>query len=94
MVEVDQGANLEKAMAFFDRAEEVAATDNFDYAIEMYLDGLATWPTALEEGHKPLRDIALRRQAAGVKKSGFGDKSKFKSLPVRSTNPFYQRLFP
>ena len=33
MAEVDQGANLEKAMAFFERAEEVAETDNFDYAI-------------------------------------------------------------
>ena len=31
---------LSKARAFFKRAEEVASTNNFDYAIELYLDGL------------------------------------------------------
>lgn len=67
-----------QARGFFSRGAEVAYTLNYDYAVELYLDGLSFWPDALSEGHRPLRDIALRRQAAGGKKSGFGDGSKFK----------------
>ena len=67
-----------RARDFFNRAAEVAYTLNFDYAIELYLDGLVFWPDALEEGHYKLRDIAMRRQAAGGKKAGFGDSSKYK----------------
>jgi len=67
-----------KARGFFTKAAEVAYTLNYDYAIELYLDGLSIWPTALEEGHKHLREIALRRQGAGGKKAGFGDRSKYK----------------
>jgi hypothetical protein len=44
---------LSKARAFFERAEEVASTENFDYAIELYLDGLRLSPDALEDGHAP-----------------------------------------
>jgi len=73
-----------RAVGLFKKAADVAYALQYDYAIEMYLDGLAAWPTALEEGHKPLRDIALRRQAGGGKKSGFGDKSRFKNLPGKS----------
>ena len=76
-----------RAQGLFTKANEVAYALQYDYAIEMFLDGLAAWPTALEEGHKPLRDIALRRQAGGGKKSGFGDKSKFKSLPGKLKMP-------
>ena len=59
---------LSKARAFFERAEEVASTDNFDYAIELYLDGLRLSPDALEDGHGPLRQLALIRQCKGGKK--------------------------
>ena len=59
---------LEKARAFFTRAEEVASTDNFDYAIDLYLDGLRFSPDALEDGHAPLRRLALIRQGKGGKK--------------------------
>lgn len=61
-------AGLEKARAFFTRAEEVAATDNFDYAIDLYLEGLKLSPDALEDGHAPLRKLALVRQGKGGKK--------------------------
>lgn len=61
-------AGLEKARAFFTRAEEVASTDNFDYAIDLYLDGLRFAPEALEDGHAPLRRLALIRQGKGGKK--------------------------
>jgi tetratricopeptide (TPR) repeat protein len=60
--------SLAKARAFFERAEEVATTDNFDYAIELYLDGLRLSPDALEDGHAPLRRLALIRQGKGRKK--------------------------
>jgi len=65
---IDPEAGLEKAITFFERAEEIAATDNFDYAIDMYLEGLHRAPDALEDGHIPLRRIALIRQGKGGKK--------------------------
>jgi len=67
---------LEKARAFFERAEEVAATDNFDYAIDLYLEGLRRAPDALEDGHAPLRKMALIRQGKGGKKPSITDKMK------------------
>jgi len=67
-----------RAREFFSRGSEVAYALQYDYAIEMYLDGLSFWPEAVEEGHGKLREIALRRNAAGGKKSGFGDGSKYK----------------
>lgn len=76
MPEEDVDSGLEKARAFFQRAEEVASTDNFDYAIDMYLEGLRRCPDALEDGHAPLRRIALIRQGKGGKKPGIGDKLK------------------
>jgi tetratricopeptide (TPR) repeat protein len=67
-----------RAQEFFTKASEVAYALQYDYAIELYLDGLSFWPEAINAGHKALREIALRRQAAGGKKSGFGDGSKYK----------------
>ncbi|HEG43741.1 MAG TPA: hypothetical protein ENH94_06815 [Phycisphaerales bacterium] len=67
---------LEKAVAFFERAEEVAATENFDYAIDMYLRGLRLAPNAVEEGHIPLRKLALLRQVRGGKKPSVMNKFK------------------
>ena len=67
---------LNKARAFFERAEEVAATDNFDYAIELYLDGLRHCPDTLEDGHAPLRRLSLIRQGKGGKKSSIIEKVK------------------
>jgi len=67
---------LEKARAFFERAEEVATTNNFDYAIELYLDGLRLAPDALEDGHAPLRQLALIRQGKGCKKPSMVERVK------------------
>ncbi len=67
---------LSKARAFFERAEEVAATNNFDYAIELYLDGLRLSPDALEDGHAPLRQLSLIRQGKGSKKPSMVEKVK------------------
>ncbi|MDD5134396.1 MAG: hypothetical protein PHP01_03170, partial [Phycisphaerae bacterium] len=60
-------SDLTKAIPFFKRAEEVAATDNFDYATDMYIEGLKRAPDAVEQGHKPLRHNALIRQGKGGK---------------------------
>jgi hypothetical protein len=46
----------------------VADTDNFDYAIDLYLEGLRLSPDALEAGHAPLRKLSLIRQGKGGKK--------------------------
>ncbi|MHC4913575.1 MAG: hypothetical protein ACYTE5_11355, partial [Planctomycetota bacterium] len=59
---------LAKARVFFERARKVAETDNFDYAIDMYLEGLRCAPDALQEGHIPLCELGLRRQGKGGKK--------------------------
>ena len=67
---------LNKARAFFSRAEEVAGTDNFDYAIDLYMEGLKLAPDALEDGHAPLRRLALIRQAKGGKKPSVVEKVK------------------
>ena len=76
MSQDDKDAGLQKAIAFFERAEEVAATDNFDYAIDMYLEGLRHSPDALEDGHAPLRRMALIRQGKGGKGPSIADKVK------------------
>lgn len=65
-----------QARRFFEHAETVAQTRNYDYAVELYLQGLARWPEAVDEGHKPLYDVALRRKASGGKKPGMVDSLK------------------
>lgn len=67
-----------KAQAFFDRADEVAETGNWDFAIEMYIEGIRRDPGNLDRGHKKLREVALRRKADGGKSPGWSDKSKHK----------------
>jgi hypothetical protein len=56
------------AGVFYPCRGEVASTDNFNYAIDLYLDGLRFSPDALEDGHAPLRRLALIRQGKGGKK--------------------------
>jgi tetratricopeptide (TPR) repeat protein len=72
----NNGDELAKAVAFFNRAQEVAQTDNFDYAIDLFIEGLQRAPDAVEEGHKPMRYNALVRQGKGGKKPSMMDKMK------------------
>ena len=65
-----------KAGVFFERARKVAETNNFDYGIDMYLEGLRCAPDALEQGHLPLRELALLRQEKGGKKPSMVEKMK------------------
>ena len=62
--------------AFFDRADEVAETGNWDFAIEMYIEGIKREPDSLKRGHAPLRDVALKRKIQGGKGPGMGDRIK------------------
>jgi len=58
------------AEKFFEHASTVADTHNYDYAIELYIQGLSKNPEAVDTGHKPLREISVRRKVAGGKKPG------------------------
>ncbi len=64
------------AQKFFDRAADIAETRNYDYAIELYLQGLSKNPEAVEEGHKPLREVAIKRKLSGGKKAGIVEQVK------------------
>jgi tetratricopeptide (TPR) repeat protein len=67
-----------KATAFFERGASVAATNNFEYSIEMYLQGLAIDPEAVD-AHQQLREISLKRMASGGKALGMLQAMKLKS---------------
>ncbi len=68
-------ADRKKAKAFFDRGDTVARTGNYEYAIEMYLSGLAIDPDAVD-AHETLRGISLKRKATGGKPIGMMEKFK------------------
>jgi tetratricopeptide (TPR) repeat protein len=72
--EIDQASA--KAKAFFEQAEKNAERRNFDYAINMYIEGLHYDPEALEQGHLALCELALQRRAAGGKKPSMMEKVK------------------
>jgi len=65
-----------KGKAFFERAVQVAETGNWDFAIEMYYEGIRREPDSIEQGHHPLREVALKRKASGGKGPGMRDKVK------------------
>ena len=62
--------------AFFDRADQVAETGNWDFAIELYIEGIQREPGNIQRGHQPLREVALKRTASGGKPAGFMEKHK------------------
>jgi tetratricopeptide (TPR) repeat protein len=70
-------ADKKKAKAFFDRGNTVAGTGNYEYAIEMYISGLAFDPDSTE-AHETLRDISLKRKATGGKSLGMFEAMKLK----------------
>ncbi len=62
-----------KAKAFFDRAATVAGTGNYDYGIELYLQGLNLDPEAVD-AHQALREVSMKRKATGGKALGLMSK--------------------
>ena len=77
-----------KAGAFFERAQEAAEKGGFDYAIDMYLEGLRYAPDALEQGHLPLCELALQRKAKAGKKPSMVERVK----RLRGKTPVEQLL--
>ncbi len=64
-----------KAKVFFEKAIAVAGAGQFDFAIDMFLEGLKLDPEAVE-AHQQLRDVALRRKVSGGKPLGMFEKMK------------------
>ncbi|MHC4643289.1 MAG: tetratricopeptide repeat protein [Planctomycetota bacterium] len=87
MAETDS-VNAAKAQAFFERALQARGRSNFDYAIEMYLEGLRYDPDALEMGHLALYELALLRQGKEGKKPTMVERMK----RLRGKNPLEQML--
>jgi tetratricopeptide (TPR) repeat protein len=67
-----------KAQRFFDRGKTVADAGQFDYAIEMYLQGLFIDPDSVP-AHQALREISLKRKVSGGKPLGMMDRAKTKT---------------
>ena len=74
----EEGINQEfaKAWSFFEKARKIAQTSNFDYAIEMYLEGLTCSPEAVQDGHIKLHELAMLRQEKGGNKPSMMEKVK------------------
>ncbi len=68
-----------KGKSFFDRADQVAATSNWDFAIEMYAEGLKREPQNIERGYQKLWEVAVKRKVGGGKPAGFSDKRSHKN---------------
>jgi tetratricopeptide (TPR) repeat protein len=67
-----------KAQVFFDRGKTVADSGQYEYAIEMFLQGLAIDPDS-RDAHQTLREISLKRKASGGKPLGMFEAMKLKS---------------
>jgi tetratricopeptide (TPR) repeat protein len=80
--------DLTAARTFFEKARNAAESKNYDYAIEMYLDGLQRAPDALEEGHLPLCELGLQRRGRGGKKPSMVERVK----RLRGRTPLEQML--
>ena len=65
-----------KAQAFFTRGKSVADAGSYDYAIEMYVQGLMIDPDNVD-AHRDLRNIAMKRKASSGKPMGMLDTMKF-----------------
>ena len=65
-----------KGKAFFDRGDQVAETGNWDFAIQMYLEGIRREPGNLQRGHHMLREVSLKRKAQNGKPAGLMEKLK------------------
>jgi len=79
---------LTRASVFFDKARQVAALNDYDYAIELYLKGLRCTPDALQDGHIPLCELALQRQKKGGKKPSIVERAKY----LRGKTPLERML--
>jgi len=65
-----------KGRAFFERADEVAETGNYDFAVELYLEGIKREPDNIPRGHQKLREAGLRRKIKGGKPANLMEQFK------------------
>jgi hypothetical protein len=88
MLESESEQSLAKAKVLFAKARTIAEGGNYDYAIDVYLEGLRFAPDALEEGHVGLCEMALHRASRGGKKPSMVEKVK----RLRGKSPLEQLL--
>jgi tetratricopeptide (TPR) repeat protein len=86
MADPQGNAGPDKGTAFFDRADEVAETGNWEFAIELYLEGIQREPGNVDRGHQKLREASLRRKLAGGKPAGMMEHFKRRSGKDPVTN--------
>lgn len=79
---------MAEAKSFFANARKAAEGKQYDYAIDMYLNGLTRAPDALEEGHLPLCELGFQRRGKGGKKPSMMEKVK----RMRGKTPLEQML--
>ena len=72
--------NSKRAKKLFEHAKTVAETGNYDYAIELYLQGLAEGPDNVPI-HAEVRRISLTRKATGGKALG-----TFKAMGIKTNS--------
>lgn len=85
-------ADRAKAKGFFDKGTSVSNAGQYDFGIEMFLNGFKLDPDAVE-AHQALRDVSLRRKAGGGKKMGMFEAMKFgKSKDDRASMLNAERL--
>ena len=76
MADTQGNAEPGKGTAFFERADEVAEMGNWEFAIELYLEGIQREPDNLVRGHQKLREASLRRKLSGGKPAGMMEQLK------------------
>jgi hypothetical protein len=84
----DIARKIAKARLFFETAQKAAEINNFDYAIDMYLEGLRCSPDEVLGGHIKLRELAIFRQGRGGKKPSVVERVKY----MRGKTPIEQML--
>jgi tetratricopeptide (TPR) repeat protein len=62
-----------RAKELFDKADQLVKQGGYDYAIELYLQGLNIDPENVD-AHQSLREISLKRKASGGKDLGMREK--------------------
>ena len=75
-----------KGQVFFDRADQVAETGNWDFAIELYLEGIRREPENIDRGHQPLRKVSMVRKVQGGKPAGMMDSLKHRQGKDKAGN--------
>ncbi|QOV91676.1 tetratricopeptide repeat protein [Humisphaera borealis] len=80
-----------KAEVFFERARTVADTGNYEYAIEMYLQGLNYDPESVKT-HITVREMGLIRKSRGGKPLGMFDKPKMTKGDEKKNMLAYEKM--